>query len=94
MDGENGKHNHLQVHVEDNGNFDRSWRDEKWGEKPLTEEARQVYVDEKELGPREAIKYFPKAVMWSLVMSTCVIMEGSLFLSLLSILSQLCRFAS
>lgn len=35
----------------DNGNFDRSWRDEKWGQKSLTTEAQDVTVDEKELGP-------------------------------------------
>lgn len=65
------------VQVEDNGNFDRSWRDEKWVDgKPLQEEAAAVFVDEKELGPREALSAFAPAVGWSLVMATCVIMEG------------------
>jgi hypothetical protein len=68
---------HLDPNIHGNGNFDRSWRDEQWrGRKSLTQEAEEVYVDEKELGPREAIKAYPKAIMWALVMATCVIMEG------------------
>ena len=74
-DDEDRKDTHV-IHFEENGNFDRSWRDEKWGEKTLNAEAEEVYVDEKELGPAEALKAYPKAVMWSLVLATCVIMEG------------------
>jgi hypothetical protein len=66
---------HASFVEEENGNFDRSWRDEQWGEKTLNAETQEVYFDEKELGPAEAIRAFPKAVMWSLVMATCVIME-------------------
>ncbi len=69
-------HPHVSYLEVDNGNFDRSWRDEKWGEKSLNDEAQEIYVDEKDLGPLEALKAYPKAVMWSLVMATCVIMEG------------------
>jgi SP family general alpha glucoside:H+ symporter-like MFS transporter len=76
MDKGDDKHDEAQIHFEDNGNFDRSWREEKWGERSLGLEAQQVYIDEKELGPLEAIRCFPKAILWSLVMSTCVIMEG------------------
>ena len=66
-----------QPQKEENGHFDRSWRDEKWeGNKTLQTEAAEVFVDEKELGPLAALKAYPKAVMWSLIMSTCVIMEG------------------
>ena len=65
-----------QVEIEENGHFDRSWRDEKWGNKALQTEAAEVFVDEKELGPLAALQAYPKAVLWSLVMSTCVIMEG------------------
>jgi hypothetical protein len=62
---------------EENGNFDRSWREEKFGgEKPLDAEAQDSYIDEKELGTMAAIKAYPMAVVWSLVLSTCVIMEG------------------
>jgi hypothetical protein len=64
------------THFEDNGNFDRSWRDEQWGQKSLSSEAHEVAIDEKELGPWAAIQAYPKAILWSLVFSTCVIMEG------------------
>ena len=74
-DDEATKETHV-IHFEENGNFDRSWREEKWGEKTLNTEAEEVYIDEKELGPAEALKAYPKAVMWSLVLATCVIMEG------------------
>lgn len=68
---------HLEVPSEPNGNFDRTWRDEKWVDgKPLQEEAQEVFVDEKELGPREAIAAYPHAIGWALVFATCVIMEG------------------
>lgn len=66
---------HSEVQ-EPNGNFDRTWRDEKWDGKALQEEAAEVFIDEKELGPMEALKAYPMAVVWSLVMATCVIMEG------------------
>jgi hypothetical protein len=64
------------VHYEDNGDFDRSWRDEQWGQKCLSAEAQDVHMDEKELDPMAAMKTYPKAILWSLVFSTCVIMEG------------------
>ena len=44
--------------------------------KTLEEAAEQGTIDEKELSVREAIKAYPKAILWSLVFSTCVIMEG------------------
>lgn len=71
-----GTPEHQDFAGEQNGNFDRSWRDEKWDGKALQQEAAEVFVDEKELGPREALKAYPMAVVWSLVMATCVIMEG------------------
>jgi SP family general alpha glucoside:H+ symporter-like MFS transporter len=42
----------------------------------LEEAAEQGTIDEKELSVRDAIKAYPKAILWSLVFSTCVIMEG------------------
>ena len=62
--------------VEDNGNFDRSWRDEKWGDRKLSVVAQEIDNNEKNLTIREAIKYYPRAIGWCLVISTCVIMEG------------------
>ena len=61
---------------EANGNFDRSWREEKWGDRALNTMAQDIAKDEKEMTIMEAIKAHKKAVLWSLVISTCVIMEG------------------
>lgn len=62
---------------EPNGNFDRSWREEKWdGQRNLSVTAQETTKDEKALTTLEAIKIYKKAILWSLVISTCVIMEG------------------
>lgn len=67
----------VQVETEDNGNFDRSWRDETWfGGRALSVAAAQNDEDEKAMTTREAIRVYKKAILWSLVISTCVIMEG------------------
>lgn len=64
-------------HVEANGNFDRSWRDEDWGNnRNLSVAAEVVAVKEKEMTIRQAINAYPMAIFWSLIISTCVIMEG------------------
>ena len=34
---------------EENGNFDRSWRDEKWGEQRLSVAAQDTSNEEKEM---------------------------------------------
>ncbi|OBT56384.1 hypothetical protein VE04_03500 [Pseudogymnoascus sp. 24MN13] len=44
--------------------------------KSLEEAAEQGIIDEKDLSVRDAIKAYPQAILWSLVFSTCVIMEG------------------
>lgn len=59
-----------------NGNFDRSWRDEQWDSRKLSVAAHDVAMEEKEMTVLEAIRANPKAIFWSLVISTCVIMEG------------------
>ena len=65
------------VEVEENGNFDRSWRDEKWFDgRALSVVAAQNSEDEKAMSTREAMRVYKKAILWSLVISTCVIMEG------------------
>ncbi|EXJ57713.1 uncharacterized protein A1O5_12503 [Cladophialophora psammophila CBS 110553] len=61
---------------EPNGNFDRTWREEQWGSKKLSAAAQDVAKDEKDMTIRQAIKVYKKAIIWSLVISTCVIMEG------------------
>ena len=54
----------------------RTPNDEEHNEKVFTAEAQIGFSDEKELGPWAARKAYPYAVMWSLVMASCVIMEG------------------
>ena len=67
----------VHVDLQENGNFDRSWRDEKWSDgRALSVVAAQNTEDEKAMSPREALKVYKKAVLWSLAISTCVIMEG------------------
>lgn len=64
------------VAAENNGNFDRSWRDEMWGDRKLSVAAEEIAKDEKDFTTWEAIRASRKAILWSLVISTCVIMEG------------------
>jgi SP family general alpha glucoside:H+ symporter-like MFS transporter len=45
-------------------------------EKILITEATIGFATEKQLGPLEAAKAYPWAIIWSLVMGACVIMEG------------------
>jgi MFS transporter, SP family, general alpha glucoside:H+ symporter len=46
------------------------------GDESLANRAESVAKEEKDLAPREAIKGYSPAILWSLVISTCVIMEG------------------
>lgn len=61
---------------EENGNFDRSWRDETWVDSKLSQAAQDVAHSEETMTIKEAIRCYPNAIMWCLVISTCVIMEG------------------
>ena len=71
------QHETVEFASEDNGNFDRSWREEKWhSDKSLATAAEDTANDEKSMTTMEAIKASKKAILWSLVISTCVIMEG------------------
>jgi SP family general alpha glucoside:H+ symporter-like MFS transporter len=56
--------------------FDQSWREEQWGSRRLSVAAQEVAVDEKSMTTWQAIRSHPAAICWSLVISTCVIMEG------------------
>lgn len=42
----------------------------------LTNAAREGARRQEHLTIRECFKYYPKAIAWSLLVSTCVIMEG------------------
>jgi SP family general alpha glucoside:H+ symporter-like MFS transporter len=72
------KQNGFEVrHVEADGVSHSSRKDEeKVDNKPIKQDAHQGVIDEKDLSVRDAIKAYPKAILWSLVFSTCVIMEG------------------
>lgn len=73
---EKAKIDRIEAAQEENGNFDRSWRDEAWGDRSLSVAAQDTAQDEKNMTIWEAIKVSKKAILWSLVISTCVIMEG------------------
>jgi hypothetical protein len=64
------------VHMEANGNFDRSWREEKFGERQLSVVAHDNAIEEKDMTIRQALKIYKKAMLWSLAISCVVIMEG------------------
>ena len=62
---------------EENGNFDRSWRDEQWTHgRALSNAAQVVTIAEKDQSVWQAIQQNRMAIFWSLILSTCVIMEG------------------
>lgn len=42
----------------------------------LASNAKAAVETEHAMGPREAVKAYPKAILWCLAVSTCVIMEG------------------
>lgn len=71
MGDNKGDHVNAIVYAEDSGNVDHSQN-----EKALIAEAQVGFAEDKELGPWAAIKAYPYAVLWALVMATCVIMEG------------------
>lgn len=64
------------VEADPNGNFDRSWRDEKWDGRALSDAAQVFAADEKDMTIRQALSANRMAVFWSLILCTCVIMEG------------------
>lgn len=67
---------HDVGHVEANTGFDRSWREEDWGGRNLSAAAQEISIEEKDMTIRQAISANRMAIFWSLVISTCVIMEG------------------
>jgi SP family general alpha glucoside:H+ symporter-like MFS transporter len=60
----------------DSVNVEQPAHNEEHSEKVLIAEAQVGFADEKELGPRAALKTYSNAVLWSLVFAACVIMEG------------------
>jgi len=57
-------------------NVDQPGQDMIRSEKVLIAEAQVGFADEKELGPRAALKAYPNAVLWCLAFAACVVMEG------------------
>jgi len=53
----------LGIQHEENGHTEGKWKEEKYDGKGLQEEAAEVFIDEKELGPREALAAYPQAVL-------------------------------
>ena len=64
------------THVEAHAGFDHEWRDEKWDSRSLTNAANAISQEEQQTSAWEAIKQNPMAIMWCLIVSSCVIMEG------------------
>ncbi|KAL7927389.1 general substrate transporter [Trichoderma austrokoningii] len=50
--------------------------DEKYNINEITDKAKQGAEAEHNLAPLQAIRLYPKAIFWCLVVSACVIMEG------------------
>ena len=55
---------------------DTAWRDENWGDRRLSVIANDAANQEKAMSVLEAVRSNPAAICWSLLISTCVIMEG------------------
>ena len=69
-------HETDHIAAEENGNFERDWREEKWADRKLSVVAQEAVFTEKDMTVRQALKIYKKAVIWCLVISCCVIMEG------------------
>lgn len=50
--------------------------DEMWPQAAITAVARDGDEEEKTMSIRQAMKHYKKAILWSLTISLCVIMEG------------------
>ena len=70
--------NRVAGHIQNEDHIDVAspGNDEVINEKQLIAEAAAGFETEKELGPWEAVKAYPQAIGWALVMALCVIMEG------------------
>lgn len=54
------------------------WREEEWGtDRKLSQAAENRAHTEHRMTVQEAIHAYPMAIFWCLVISTCVIMEGT-----------------
>lgn len=67
---------HDPVKREENSYYDRERSDQQWGGRTLIDLAREAAHADETMSVLDAIKRFPNAVGWSLLISTCVIMDG------------------
>jgi SP family general alpha glucoside:H+ symporter-like MFS transporter len=66
----------IDSRQENNKNFQVPQNESEPNEKILIADAAVGFAVEKALGPWEAVKAYPQAILWALVMAACVIMEG------------------
>lgn len=60
---------------------------EKLGETQIIEQAKEATETQHTLSVMECVKNYPMAIFWSIMVSMCVVMEGSYCISLFRILS-------
>lgn len=74
------------THIEAHAGFDKEWKEQKWDVRSLSNAANDISLQEQQMGPWEAVQKNPMAIMWCMIISTCVIMEG--YGTLLIVLSR------
>jgi hypothetical protein len=62
--------------VESNQKFDQQWHEGNNDHRSLSQAAADRSDLEHELTPSQAIRAYPMAIFWTLMVSMCVIMEG------------------
>lgn len=78
MAGRKGNDAATENHLEkkQSKDFESSHNESRINDKVLIADAAIGFAIEKELGPWEAAKAYPNAIIRALVMAACVIMEG------------------
>jgi SP family general alpha glucoside:H+ symporter-like MFS transporter len=66
----------VEAICEEGGMLHKIGSDEMWNQNALTAVARDYDQEEKTMPVMQAIRYYKKAIFWSLIISMCVIMEG------------------
>lgn len=72
-----GNHAISQAHPEKNTAYDEAPLDAVKGVHPdIIESARSASAKERSMTLKEGIRLYPKAIAWSIAISTCIAMEG------------------
>lgn len=66
----------VEAVCEEGGTLHKIGSDEMWTQTALIAVARDYDQEEKTMPVLQAIRYYKKAIFWSLIISMCVIMEG------------------